>query len=122
MRPPVVRTIQFIIDRTLENESGCWIWQKSISSSSGYGDTHYQVSCGVQKRISAHRLSFYLWNGYLPVVVRHICNNRKCCNPLHLLDGDHSDNLVDRYLQRITDRLTTLHGWTYAEVAQLISD
>ena len=28
-------------------------------------------------------------------VVRHVCDNRKCCNPLHLLQGTQLENIQD---------------------------
>ena len=46
----------------------------------------------------AHRISFLLNNHYLPSnqrVIMHICDNKTCVNPHHLLDGSYSDNLQD---------------------------
>jgi hypothetical protein len=44
-----------------------------------------------------HRLSYCLFNGPIAVglVVRHLCNNSKCVNPLHLKTGTQKDNIRD---------------------------
>ena len=50
----------------------------------------------------AHRLSYWAWNGYLPDVVRHECDQPLCCPitaehaRLHLADGDRVSNAADR--------------------------
>lgn len=129
-----IRTMQWIVDRTMVDNNGCWNWIR-FRDKDGYGKTDtgiitsYTPSKGQRDRlkgryacVAAHRLSFFLSYGYDPVIVRHMCNNPACCNPEHLLGGDEVDNLLDRYLNRITTRLVTLHGWTYSEVARLISD
>jgi len=28
-------------------------------------------------------------------VVRHLCHNKGCCNPMHLLEGTHQENILD---------------------------
>ena len=46
----------------------------------------------------AHRVSFELHNA--PIMpgqhVMHACDNRKCINPLHLVLGTRSENMVDK--------------------------
>lgn len=56
----------------------------------GYGQVTWQG-----KRTLAHRLVFYLRNGYWPVQVRHTCDNPNCVNPQHLLAGTNQDNMHD---------------------------
>lgn len=44
------------------------------------------------------RNAFYFANGYLPanqLVIRHLCNNKSCCNPAHLRAGTKSENAED---------------------------
>ena len=31
----------------------------------------------------------------LPIFIRHLCNNKRCCNPSHLLEGTYSENSLD---------------------------
>jgi hypothetical protein len=57
----------------------------------GYGWVKYQG-----RQMNAHRLVYFLVHGQWPVVARHACNNRLCCNPAHIIDGSHRDNAQDR--------------------------
>lgn len=46
----------------------------------------------------AHRIAFSLYYGEIPKdkIVCHKCNNRKCCNPIHLYAGTHHSNALDK--------------------------
>ena len=73
------------------SDTECWEWQ-GAKNSGGYGALELQgVTYG------AHRVSFNQFNG--PIVdgnvIRHKCDNRKCVNPEHLLQGSYSDNTND---------------------------
>ena len=69
----------------------CWPWQRSTQS--GYG------SFGVgDYRVGSHRIAAFLVNGPPPddsLFTCHVCDNRLCCNPLHLFYGDMTDNQRD---------------------------
>lgn len=73
------------------DENQCWNWEKALHHT-GYGQTFYEG-----KNISSHRLSYILVNGEIPekLVIRHKCNNKRCCNPEHLELGTQSDNMLD---------------------------
>lgn len=69
----------------------CWQWTGSFVSP-GYGRIMVDG-----KTIKAHRYSYLLYNGDIPdgMVVRHICHNKACVNPEHLLIGTPKDNTQD---------------------------
>lgn len=70
----------------------CWAWTAGTFRS-GYGAYKWE---GKIRR--AHRVAWELCYGPIPdgLHVLHRCNNRACCNPVHLYLGDHFDNMRDR--------------------------
>lgn len=69
--------------------SKCWPWTGNRFPN-GYG---YFWLEGKGKQ--AHRVAFFLVNGFWPEVVRHACDNPPCCNPDHLRAGSQQDNIAD---------------------------
>ena len=72
------------------NDNGCVLWT-GTQSVSGYGFLSIQ-----QRNVKAHRLAFYCANGYFPGegrVVGHKCDVKLCCNPDHLEDITHKENM-----------------------------
>ena len=68
----------------------CWPWI-SAKNTHGYGFVYSERKTASRKAYElAHCVS-------LPghVVVRHTCDNRLCCNPIHLLAGSNRDNSRD---------------------------
>lgn len=49
------------------------------------------VNCGV------HVLAYYKRYGFLPTVVMHSCDNKRCINPDHLVGGTHKANSLDAF-------------------------
>ncbi len=74
----------------------CWEWQGSLGSN-GYGDIGVE---GGLKR--THRVAYELAVGPIPegLCVCHTCDNRVCCNFLHLFLGTQQDNVDDMWLKR----------------------
>lgn len=68
-------------------DSHCWQW---IAAGRHYGVFYFD-----RKDWSAHRFSFLVFNGYLPEMVLHTCDNKKCVNPEHLYAGDRQQNAKD---------------------------
>ena len=60
----------------------CWVWT-AAKSSDGYGS--FGVRCGARwSMIGAHRVAFFLFNGYWPDTLDHLCRLRSCVRPSHL--------------------------------------
>ena len=51
-----------------------------------------------KKPVSAHRVAYESAFGPIPKdqVVRHTCDNMRCCNPEHLVLGSQADNMADK--------------------------
>lgn len=74
----------------------CWHWKRS-GTLDGYG--HLRLRNATMR---AHRVAFFLYNGYWPAPLclhKYTCE-RRCCNPLHLREGDWQENAWDRDLRR----------------------
>jgi len=83
------------LDRT-EGENKCWIW-KLYCTRDGYGQVKFKG-----KNVGAHRIAFELFHKRKIVeglFILHSCDNCKCCNPLHLREGTHQENINDKVLR-----------------------
>jgi len=80
-----------IRSRVAVTASGCWEWQ-GWRHPKGYGDMSYRC-----KNWRVHRLAYHLFRGPIPkgMVICHTCDNRPCCNPLHLFLGTFDTNNKD---------------------------
>ncbi len=70
----------------------CWPWSGG-SLPKGYGIT---LVGGVS--MLAHRVAYVLKVGAIEpgLIVRHRCDNPRCCNPDHLETGTYADNAADK--------------------------
>jgi hypothetical protein len=72
----------------------CWNWNAYLNGG-GYGS--FRVG---QRMVLAHRIAYCLANNCElssidKLIVRHKCDNRKCCNFMHLELGTQLDNVRD---------------------------
>lgn len=80
--------------KKVDKTETCWNWTGRLDIG-GYG----RFSQGSGHWTKAHRASYQLYKGAIPdgLIVRHMCNNRKCVNPAHLEVGTHKDNVDDMF-------------------------
>ena len=88
-------------------ECGCWLWLGPVM-----GTGKYQYGCIAGTTIYAHRKSYELYKGKIPVgsVVRHTCDTPLCVNPEHLICGTQADNLQDAFARGRLNNQGEQHG------------
>ena len=67
----------------------CWPYKRR-KNPKGYGLFDYRGKVWL-----AHRFAYTSVHGYPEGHVLHRCDNPPCCNPAHLYDGTHADNMKD---------------------------
>ena len=80
--------------RTKKNDkTGCFECVSHKPGTDGYPRAKVD---GKMDRV--HRHMYRKFKGEIPEgkIVRHTCDNRRCCNPDHLILGTHADNARDR--------------------------
>lgn len=71
--------------------SGCWPWRGKLNHN-GYGQFTFEGDT------AAYRIAYKLTNGEIGrgMHILHACDYRLCCNPAHLSEGTHADNMRDK--------------------------
>ncbi len=74
------------------DDDDCWPWLAGGTGSERYGYFWYNG-----RMVRAHRFVYALLHGPITddVYVLHLCDNRLCCNPKHLVVGSQADNIQD---------------------------
>lgn len=81
---------QRIQSYTVEDENGCWIWQRATSKNYGV-----LWNPETKKIVAAHILAYLAWIGDYPsglTLDHEVCDNSMCCNPQHLVPKTGWDN------------------------------
>ena len=91
----------------IEKTDGCWNWLGEVTV---YG---YGIHKALGKRLRAHRhmLEHVLGQNIDGKVVMHMCDNRRCCNPDHLVAGTCVDNVNDM-VQKKRNAFGEKNGWS----------
>lgn len=93
------RQIEVFNQKVIRREDNhCWDWS-AAKDPLGYGFmTLWDIEAKRGKTMRAHRMSFYIHNGYMPEGdVIHLCHNPTCSNPAHLTEGSRSENMMTSY-------------------------
>jgi len=93
---------QKIMKNVIVKDDGCWESTKNIKR--GYCEISYCTKdrngrADKLKYVKAHRFMYYDATGDWAQLVRHMCDNKACCNPDHLQAGSHRQNLLDRFVE-----------------------
>lgn len=96
----------------------CWEW-KSGKSRLGYG--FFRRSTGIM--VSAHRMAYELHEGSIDeeLDVLHSCDNPPCCNPKHLYQGSHQQNMTDKIIRGRMGKVVKLSAAQVLEIRRLVS-
>ena len=79
--------------RYVVQKSGCW--EYIYIHKTGYGRDIQVQKDNTIYFFKPHRLSYYKSKKEYPELIRHLCNNRRCINPDHLIAGSYSENGKD---------------------------
>ena len=98
----------------IKTHNDCWEWT-GVTKIFGYGNTSWNGKSTV-----AHKLAWFLTFGTWPNgLLLHSCDNPPCCNPNHLREGTHLDNMWDAIEKG--RKFTTLSKNSVKEIKQLLS-
>lgn len=90
--PRNARDIAYSRINILDDSNECWLWTGYCKHNS-YPEFQYDG-----KYYQAHRATYAYFNPDSDIdhhIVRHKCNNKRCCNPHHLELGSYHDNCQD---------------------------
>ncbi len=73
----------------------CWPWTGGRDKN-GYGRFHVGPK-GRQRHLRSHRVALAIASGFVSLNALHSCDNPICCNPEHLFEGSHPQNVADRH-------------------------
>lgn len=86
---------RFFAKVSAPDDRGCMIWTGAVGSD-GYG--HFRWNGRVTP---AHRVAAFLSSGSWPAQhVLHSCDVPLCCNPNHLREGSHAENMEECSIRR----------------------
>jgi hypothetical protein len=89
----------FLSEENYYNGTPCWEWTGALNAN-GYPKIALPWKAGPRKgkvrSALAHRMSLIVFRGRkltTKSVARHLCNNKICINPMHLIGGSQQSNI-----------------------------
>ena len=78
-------------------DEACWLWM-GATNEGGYGIFSIGTRRDHKYYLTHHLALVFTRRTTIPEgkLIRHLCRNRLCVNPKHLLFGDRFDNMADR--------------------------
>jgi hypothetical protein len=103
--------IEKIKNNCIENVQGCWVWQGTVTQVG-------RPMCTINRKHKlVYKHAYEIFNGVeLPpnTYLCHKCDNKLCCNPVHLFIGDNRINQLDYIAKHGTIKNGQNSGDTYA--------
>lgn len=104
----------------------CWEWQASTDRC-GYGQ--FRIGGKYGKIVNSHRVAKVITCPEFKQEDHclHTCDNRKCCNPNHIILGTHADNMKDAAQKNRNKAPRPGNGYVkiqkeqYSEIVELFS-
>ena len=95
--------------------SGCLEW--TGANRNGYGYFSANLS-GRHQMVLTHRVAYLLAHGSISdnLYICHLCDNKPCVRPDHLIAATHAFNLKDMGMSRRTRRDAKKGRWTISEI------
>lgn len=110
-------------EKVIKADGGCWNWV-GARQQFGYGTIFVQKIAGKTVLDRAHRVSWKLHNGEIPlgIFVLHHCDNPRCVRPDHLYLGTVQDNTDDRQSRNRWKRIKPHDQWGEKNPNAILSD
>lgn len=100
---------RFVAAFRFEVDSGCWNWPENRLTDSGYGLFGFDGNSVLAHRwVMQFTKGLELWANGAPLVVDHLCSNKRCVHPAHLEEITQSEN-VKRGIDRAPPRERATH-------------
>lgn len=88
-RKSITRSLEDWLALT-KQKGTCLEWTRCLNT-----DGYPRATINKNSNIKVHRVVYELATGEKPNIVRHRCDNPKCLNPNHLVNGTVQDNVRD---------------------------
>lgn len=107
------RVIERIMARVVVDESGCWLWSRSLTK--GYGQVGW-VEDGKPGKSLTHRAMYEAHVGGIPdhLAIDHLCHDPSTCRPAVASDCPHRRCCNPAHLKPATTRENVLRGGGFA--------